>query len=42
MWRRTTLSVAGNQREAVLDAVLSYFESDRRYPLSPHARSVTF
>jgi len=31
MWRQTTLSVAGTQREAVLDAVRSYFESDRRY-----------
>lgn len=31
MWRQTTLSVAGNQQEALLDAVRSYFESDRRY-----------
>ena len=31
MWRQTTLSLVGDQQEAVLHAVQSYFESDRRY-----------
>jgi hypothetical protein len=31
MWRRTILLVNGDQREAVLNAVQSYFESDRRF-----------